>query len=86
MLVVLHYDWFGSKEALYKWDAAWAKACKDIEGISSCKKYTSHQARYHYSWIMKMDSYDRIMEALDKMPERDRNALTHSVLEIFTES
>ena len=86
MLVVMHYDWFGSKEKLDKWKTAWKKACKETDGISSCKHYTPHQARYHYSWVMEIDSYDRIMEAMGKMPERDRNDLTHSILEIYSES
>ena len=87
MLVVMNYDWFGTNAELDKWKTAWKKVCTDTKGITSCKNYTSHQARYHFSWIMEMDSYDRIMEAMSKMPmERDRNVLTHSVLEIFVES
>ena len=87
MLVILYYDWFGTTKALDEWKTAWEKACTDTEGIKKCKHYTSHQARYHYAYIMKMDSYDNVMEAMDKMTiERDRSAMTHSVLEILTES
>jgi hypothetical protein len=87
MLVVMYYDWFGTDEDLEKWKTAWKKACDDTKGITSCKHYTPHQARYHFAWIMKVDSYGSVMEAIGKMPiKRDRNALTHSVLEIFRES
>lgn len=83
----MYYDWFGTVKALDEWKTAWEKACKDTERITSCKHYTSHQARYHYAYIMKMDSYDGVMEAMGKMTiKRDRNANTHTVLEIFSES
>jgi hypothetical protein len=85
MLVVMYYDWFGTPEAMEKWNTAWKKACDETKGMKSVKLYTSHQARYHYAWIMEMDSYDNIMQAMTKMPERDRNALTHAVMEVFTE-
>jgi hypothetical protein len=81
----MYFDWFGTPEALEKWTTAWKKACKETAGIKSTKLYTSHQARYHYSWIMEMDSYDNMMEAMTKMPERDRKDLTHAVIEVFTE-
>jgi len=87
MLVIMYYDWFGTKEALEDWKKHWKKACKDTEGVKSCKHYTSHQARYHYAWIMEVDSYDDVMKAMGKMTiERDRNALTHAVMEIFAEA
>ena len=87
MIVIMYYDWFGTKEALKTWNDEWQKVCKAVEGIKSCKHYTSHQARYHYAWIMEVSSYNDIMEAMGKMTiERDRNALTHAVMEIFTES
>ena len=86
MLVILYYDWFGTEEGLEEWKTAWEIACKEA-GIKSSKHYTSHQARYHYAYLMKMDSYDGIMNAMGKMTlPRDRNVMTHSVLEILTES
>jgi len=85
MIVINYFDWFGSQEELEKVNEAWRKACEETEGIKSTKLYTSHQARYHYAWIIKTDSYDKVMEANSKMPPRDRNKLTHAVTEIFTE-
>jgi hypothetical protein len=49
------------------------------------KLYTPHQARYHYAWIIETDSYEAVMAAMTKMPPRNRNELTHSVVEVFTE-
>ncbi len=84
MIVITYFDWFGTPEDLEKHKKAWTKACEEIEGIKSTKLYTSHQARYHYAWITKTKSYDLIMDAMGKMPTRDRNVMTHAVLEVFT--
>jgi len=64
---------------------AWHKACKETKGVKSTKLYTFHQARYHYAWITEADSYGALMEANSKMPTRDRNAMTHAIIEVFTE-
>ena len=85
MLVVTYFDWFGTPEDLEKHKETYIKVCEEIEGIKSTKLYTSHQARYHYAWITKTKSYDLMMEAMGKMPPRDRNVLTHAILEVFTE-
>ena len=85
MIVITYFDWFGTPEDLEKNKEAWKKACEETEGIKSTKLYTSHQARYHYAWITKTESYDKIMEAWAKLPPRDRNAMTHAVIEAFSE-
>ena len=85
MIVINYFDWFGTPEDLEKNKEAWIKACEETEGVKSTKLYTSHQARYHYAWITKTESYDKVLEAWGKMPPRDRNVLTHAVLEVFSE-
>jgi hypothetical protein len=85
MIVINYFDWFGTPEELEKLNEAWKKICEEADEIKSTKLYTSHQARYHYAWIIKTDSYDAVLEANSKMPPRDRNKLTHAVLEVFTE-
>jgi hypothetical protein len=49
------------------------------------KLYTSHQARHHYARITNTEYYDKLMEAWGKMLPRDRNVMTHAVIEVFTE-
>lgn len=85
MIVITYIDFFGSDEELEKIKAAWKKACKETEGVDWTEFYLPHQARYHYAWITKAESYAKMMEANSKMPTRDRNIMTHSVNEIFTE-
>jgi len=85
MIVVWYLDWFGTQEEFDKYCAAWKKACKETPGIKSTKLYQSHQARYHYAWITETDIYDTVMKASEKMPPRNRQALTHQVTEIFSE-
>lgn len=83
--MITYFDWFGAQEDLEKVNEAWKKACEETDGIKSTKLYSSHQARYHYAWITKTDSYDKVLEANSKMPPRDRNVMTHAILEAFTE-
>jgi len=78
-------DWFGTPEGFEKFKKDFQKTCKETKGIKSTKLYTSHQARYHYSWITECDSYEAIMEVNRKLPPRNRNEMTHAVLEVFTE-
>ena len=85
MMLITYFDWFGTQADLEKNKAAWHKACKETKGIKSTKLYTSHQARYHYAWITEADSYGALMEANMKMPPRDRNAMTHAIIEVFAE-
>jgi len=85
LIVIMSMDWFGTPEAFEKYKKDFQKACKETKGIKSTKLYTSHQARYHYAWITETDSYDAMMETNRKMPPRNRNEMTHAVLEVFTE-
>ncbi len=85
MLVIVSVDWFGTQEAFEKYKKDWMKVCEETSGVKSTKLYTSHQARYHYAWFTKTESYGAVMEAFSKMPARDRNVMTHSVIEVFTE-
>jgi len=85
VIVITYFDFFGTPEDLEKYKESWTKAFEGTEGVKSTKLYTSHQARYHYAWITKTESYDKLMEAWMKMPPRDRNVLTHQITEIFSE-
>lgn len=85
MIIVTYLDWFGTPEGFEKYREAWRNACEETEGVKSTKLYTSHQARYHYAWISEVDSYGALLEATSKMPPRDRNELTHAIIEVFTE-
>ena len=85
MLIIMYTDWFGTQERLEERKKEFLKACKETEGIKSAKFYMPHQARYHYAWIIKADSYDSLMEAMQKMTPRDRNEETHASIEVFSE-
>ena len=85
MIITMSIDFFGKDEELAKWDKARKKACDDTEGCKYMGRYTSHQARYHWTYFFEADSYDRFMEALGKVTlKRDRNETAHAVIEIFS--
>ncbi len=85
MFVITYFDWFGEPEELKELKEAWKKICEETDGVKYKGLWTSHQARYHYAWFTKADSYGKLMEANNKMPPRDRKKLTHAVTEIFNE-
>jgi hypothetical protein len=85
MLIIMNIDWFGTPEGFEKYKKDWQKACKETKGIKSTKLYTSHQARYHYSWVTEADSYEAFMSTNRAMPPRNRKDLTHVNVEVFTE-
>jgi len=84
VLLITYFDWFGSPDDLEKFTKAWEKACDETSGMNSTKLYTSHQARYHYAWVTDADSYEALMKANSLMPERDRNVMTHAVIEVLS--
>ena len=88
MLVVLYFDWFGKPEDFEKFKNARKEACEKVEGAKHLGTYTSHQARYHYAWIEEWDSYDRLRDIgelfHEKTGPRDRNVVTHAIIEVFS--
>jgi hypothetical protein len=88
MLIISYIDWFGSDEEFEKFKKVWEEACEKTEGVHSTKLLVPHSGKYHYAWFTKADSYAHLLKAnqvaLGKLP-RDRNKMTHSVNEIFTE-
>ena len=91
MLVITYFDWFGEPEDFEKFKNARKEVCAGIKGAKHLGTYASHQAKYHYAFIEEYDSYDRRAEISSKVWEklgssRDRNVITHSSSEIFTEA
>ncbi len=85
IIISTYFDWFGNVD-LEKYKKQWQKACEETEGIKSTKLYASHQARYHYVWLTKVKTYADLMEAWSKIPDRDRNIMTHAVFDVLSES
>jgi hypothetical protein len=84
MIIAMFFDYFGDAKGLKEWDDAWKKACSETSGIKYNGRYTSHQARYHWTHFFETDSYDKFLEAMGKIKlVRDRSILTHAVIEIF---
>ena len=89
VLVILYFDYFGKPEDFEKLKKTRKEACAGIEGVKHLGTYTSHQARYHFAFIEEWDSYDRRLDIGSKVREivgpRDRNVMTHAIIEVFTE-
>ena len=65
------------------------KACEDTEGIKFKGSYVPHQVRYHYAFVYKCDDYGKMGEVNRKVQKtfpRDRNQMTHAIIEVMTEA
>jgi hypothetical protein len=84
MILTIKFDYFGDEAGLKKWDEAYKKACEETDGIKYKGRYSSHQARYHWAYILKADSYDKLSEIFGKIKiVRDRKLMSHAVIEAF---
>jgi hypothetical protein len=87
MLVIIYYDWFGTKEGLDAWKENWEKACSENEEVKSCKHYSPNQQKWHWAYIMEVDCYETVSDvAKQSANERDYSTLTHSEIEVFREA
>jgi hypothetical protein len=89
VLVIVYFDYFGKPEDFEKLKKVRKEVCAGIEGVKHLGTYASHQARYHYAFIEEWDSYDRMSDIGPKVREkvgpRDRNVMTHAIIEVFSE-
>ncbi len=89
VLMITYYDWFGTPEDHTKFVEATKKACEDTEGIKFKGSYVPHQVRYHYAFVFKCDGYGKQGEVNQKVQKtfpRDRNQMTHAIVEVMTEA
>ena len=87
VLMIIYYDWFGTPEDHTKYVEATKKACEDTEGIKFKGSYVPHQIRYHYAFVYKCDDYGKMEEVNQKVQKtfpRDRNQMTHAIVEVMT--
>lgn len=88
MLVILYFDYFGKQEDFEKLKKVRKEVCDKINGVKHLGTYTSHQVRYHYAFIEEWDSYDRMSDIGPKVEEimgpRDRNVMSHAIIEVFS--
>lgn len=84
MILTMNVDYYGDDAGLKAYDEAYKKACAETDGIKYKGRYSSHQARYHWTYFFKSDSYDKLGEVFEKIKIiRDRKLFSHGVVEAF---
>lgn len=83
MIVLLYIDWFGTAEELKEFEEKLKAACAEVGGIEYKGRYAPHNRKYHFVYLFEVESYQKLLEAGEKMPPRDYKKLTHGEFEIL---
>ena len=81
MWIIQYFDWAGTMDELEKFDKEVEKSCGEAEGVTFKGRFGPHNAKYHWVYLYKVESYNHFMN--QKWPPRDYNKMTHLVLEVF---
>ena len=67
LLILQHFEWFGTEEELKAYDESWKKACDATDGVEFKGRYSPHTRRFHWTYLFKADGYDKFDEADKKV-------------------
>ena len=83
MIVLLYFDWFGTAEELKDGEEKLTAACAEVGGVNYKGRYYPHNRKYHFVYLFEVESFQKLLEAVEKMPPRDYKKLTHGEFEIL---
>ena len=58
MLVLIHFDWFGSAEGLKEGDEAVKKACAETNGVEYKGRYSPLERKFHWTNVFELEDED----------------------------
>ncbi len=80
MIILLYFDWAGSRKELKEWDSKIAEACK-VDDIKYLGLYGSINEKWNYVCLFDASSYDGFLEMARKVPRRP--FMTHYITELL---
>ena len=83
MLILQHFEWYGTEEELKAYDDQWKKACDETDGVEWKGRYVPHTRRFHWTYLFKADTYDKANEAGSKVTFPDRKKIPSIVNELY---
>jgi hypothetical protein len=85
MMVLMHFDWNGSEEALKKFDESAKKTAAKIEGAEFIGRLSPQTMKYHWTHFYKFKDYSTYQKYSDAWSsEYKRPAeLTHGEYDFF---
>ena len=82
MLVLLYFDWAGSRKDLKEWKERIVQSC-DETGVEYRGMYGSMNEKWNYVAIFGVTSYDEFMKMSRKVPKRP--LMTHYITNLLLE-
>ena len=82
MLVLLYFDWAGSRKDLKEWKERIVQSC-DETGVEYRGMYGSMNEKWNYVAIFGVTSYDEFMKMSRKVPKRP--LMTHYITTLLLE-
>jgi hypothetical protein len=86
LLILQHFEWFGTEEELKAYDESWKKFCDTVDGVELKGRYMPDTRRFHWTYLIKADSYDKFVEAGVKVPMPDRRKIPSIVNDLYYEA
>ena len=84
MIILAHFDWYGTAEKLKEYDEAWKKAAEKTEGAKFMGRYGPWNKKYHWTNITKVKDINTWMKLGESFEwDRDYKEISHFVLEIY---
>ena len=64
-------------------DESWKKFCDTVDGVELKGRYMPDTRRFHWTYLIKADSYDKFVEAGVKVPMPDRRKIPSIVNDLY---
>ena len=84
MIILTHFDWYGTAEKLKKFDEAWKKNCEKHEDSTFMGRYGPWNKKYHWTLFTKVKDISTWQKLNDGFEfERNYTELSHLVLDVY---
>jgi hypothetical protein len=82
MIILVHFDWTGSRKALMKWNQEFKEACEKYD-INFKDLHIPLGHKFNFTWVLESESGDRYMEITSSLTRPQ--AMTHVITEFLVE-
>lgn len=81
MIILIYFDWTGSRKELKDWNERIIESCKNI-GVKYMGLYGPHNKKWNYVSIFESESYDKFLEMGKKVIRS--TSMPHHISEILS--
>ena len=80
MMILLYFDWAGTRKELREHDKKMQKACEET-GVQYLGIHGSMNQKWNFVWLFDAQSYDHFTEMTNKVPRP--TFMTHYITELL---